>query len=73
VFPAYVTTTVNIGRAMIQVAATQHHKQFLFSTDINHPALDSERSNRPRHHQHACERGSVCPWNPTNHRTPHTV
>jgi hypothetical protein len=34
--PRYVTTTVNIGRAMIQVAAIGYSKPILFSTDINH-------------------------------------
>ena len=33
--PRYVTTTVNIGRAMIQVAASGYSKQILSSTDIN--------------------------------------
>jgi hypothetical protein len=34
-FPRYVTTTVNIGRAMIHVAETGASKQILSSTDIN--------------------------------------
>ena len=34
-FPRYVTTTVNIGRAMIHVAATGGSKQILSSVDIN--------------------------------------
>ena len=34
-FPRYVTTTVNIGRAMIHVAATGSSKQILASGDIN--------------------------------------
>src|SRR5258707_96606 len=34
-FPRYVTTTVNIGRAMIHVAATGSSKQNLSSADIN--------------------------------------
>src|SRR5216684_6578250 len=34
-FPRYVTTTVNIGRAMIHVAATGSLKQILSSADIN--------------------------------------
>jgi uncharacterized protein YbjT (DUF2867 family) len=34
-FPRYVTTTVNIGRAMIAVAATGYPRQILFSPDIN--------------------------------------
>jgi hypothetical protein len=34
-FPKYVTTTVNIGRAMIHVAATGCSKQILSSADIN--------------------------------------
>ena len=33
--PRYVTTTVNIGRAMIHVAATGSSKQILSSADIN--------------------------------------
>ena len=33
--PGYVTTTVNIGRAMIYVAATGCSKQILSSADIN--------------------------------------
>jgi hypothetical protein len=34
-FPKYVTTTVSIGRAMIDVAATGCAKQILTSADIN--------------------------------------
>jgi uncharacterized protein YbjT (DUF2867 family) len=34
-FPKYVTTTLNIGRAMIHVAATGSSKQILSSADIN--------------------------------------
>jgi hypothetical protein len=34
-FPGYVTTTVNIGRAMIHVAAMGCSKQILFSGGIN--------------------------------------
>ena len=34
-FPRYVTTTVNIGRAMIEVAATGYSKQIVSSPDIN--------------------------------------
>ena len=33
--PQYVTTAVNIGRAMIQVAARGYSRQILFSADIN--------------------------------------
>lgn len=33
--PRYMTTTVNIGRAMIQVAATGSSKRILFTADIN--------------------------------------
>ena len=33
--PRHVTTTVNIGRAMIQVAAAGYSKQVLYSPDIN--------------------------------------
>ena len=36
--PRYVTTTVNIGRAMIHVAAEGYSKNILYSTDINHLA-----------------------------------
>jgi hypothetical protein len=36
--PRYVTTTVNIGRAMIQVAAGEYSRQILSSADINHLA-----------------------------------
>jgi uncharacterized protein YbjT (DUF2867 family) len=36
--PRYVTTTENIGRAMIHVAASGYTKQILFSTDINQVA-----------------------------------
>jgi uncharacterized protein YbjT (DUF2867 family) len=35
VFPRYVTTTVNMGRAMIEVAAVGSTKQILRSADIN--------------------------------------
>jgi hypothetical protein len=34
-FPRYVTTTDNIGRAMIHVAETGASKQILSSADIN--------------------------------------
>jgi hypothetical protein len=34
-FPRYVTTTTNIGRAMIQVAAAGSPKRILSSADIN--------------------------------------
>jgi uncharacterized protein YbjT (DUF2867 family) len=34
-FPKYVTTTVNIGRAMIRVAVAGSSKQILLSADIN--------------------------------------
>ncbi|HEX3704191.1 MAG TPA: NAD-dependent epimerase/dehydratase family protein [Vicinamibacterales bacterium] len=34
-FPGFVTTTINIGRAMIHVAATGSSKQILSATDIN--------------------------------------
>jgi len=33
--PRYVTTTVNIGRAMIQVAARGYPREILSSADIN--------------------------------------
>ena len=35
ILPRYVTTTVNIGRAMIEVASTGYPTQILFSPDIN--------------------------------------
>ena len=35
VLPRYVTTTVNIGRAMIEVASTGYPTQILYSPDIN--------------------------------------
>jgi hypothetical protein len=38
VAPSYVTTTVSIGRAMIEVAANGYPKQVLATTDINHLA-----------------------------------
>src|SRR5258708_22292110 len=59
-FPRYVTTTVNIGRAMIHVAATGSSKQILSAADINqlprcHPRgsardrrSDGTSSARPR-------------------------
>lgn len=37
-FPRYVTTTVNMGRAMIQVAAVGSTKRILTSAEINHLA-----------------------------------
>src|SRR5438093_327340 len=40
--PRYVTTTVNIGRAMIQVAATGYSRQILFSADINQLSAAAE-------------------------------
>jgi len=39
-FPRYVTTTVNIGRAMIEVAASGYSRQVLFSPDINRLAVE---------------------------------
>jgi hypothetical protein len=36
--PRYVTTTVNVGRAMIRVAASGYSKQILRSDDINRVA-----------------------------------
>ncbi|RPI53968.1 MAG: hypothetical protein EHM55_12225 [Acidobacteria bacterium] len=33
--PRYFTTSVNLCRGMIEVAATAYSKQILFSTDIN--------------------------------------
>ena len=39
-FPRYVTTTVNIGRAMIEVAASGYSRQVLFSPDINRLAAE---------------------------------
>ncbi len=41
VLPQYVTTTVNIGRAMIEVAERGYSKQILFSPDINRLASRS--------------------------------
>jgi uncharacterized protein YbjT (DUF2867 family) len=40
--PRYVTTTVNIGRAMIQVAARGYSRQILFSADINQLSAAAE-------------------------------
>src|SRR2546426_819817 len=40
--PRYVTTTVNIGRAMIQVAARGYPRQILSSADINQLAATAE-------------------------------
>jgi len=40
--PRYVTTTVNIGRAMIEVAARGYSRQILFAADINHLAAAAE-------------------------------
>ena len=40
--PRHVTTTVNIGRAMIQVAARGYFRQILFSPDINQLAAAAE-------------------------------
>ena len=40
--PRYVTTTVNIGRAMIQVGAGGYSKQILHSADINQLAASAE-------------------------------
>jgi uncharacterized protein YbjT (DUF2867 family) len=39
-FPRHVTTTVNVGRAMIHVAASGYSKHILLTDDINHlPAI----------------------------------
>ena len=38
-FPKYVTTTENIGRAMIQAAAVGYPKRILETDDINRLAL----------------------------------
>jgi uncharacterized protein YbjT (DUF2867 family) len=38
--PRYVTTTANIGRAMIQVAASGYPRPILFSADINRLAAE---------------------------------
>lgn len=43
--PRYVTTTANIGRAMIQLATVGYSKRILYSPDINRLALD--RAVRP--------------------------
>jgi len=40
--PRYVTTTANIGRAMIQVAAIGYSKRILFSADINQLSATAE-------------------------------
>jgi len=37
-FPRHVTTTVNVGRAMIHVAASGYSKHILLTDDINHLA-----------------------------------
>jgi uncharacterized protein YbjT (DUF2867 family) len=42
VLPRYVTTTVNIGRAMIEVASSGHPTQILYSPDINRLAAARE-------------------------------
>jgi uncharacterized protein YbjT (DUF2867 family) len=39
--PRYVTTTVNVGRALIQVAASGYSKQVLHSDDINRLANEA--------------------------------
>jgi hypothetical protein len=44
-FPRYVTTTVNIGRAMIEAAAAGCSKQILSSADINE--LSARYASRP--------------------------
>jgi hypothetical protein len=44
--PQYVTTTANMGRAMIQVAAAGYSKQILFSPDINRLSAEAERTAR---------------------------
>ncbi len=40
--PRYVTTTANIGRAMIQLAASGYSKRILSTDDINHLSAASE-------------------------------
>jgi hypothetical protein len=40
--PGYVTTTANIGRAMIHVAAAGWSQSVLFSSDINRLAAERE-------------------------------
>jgi hypothetical protein len=42
--PRYVTTTANIGRAMIQVAVAGYPRQILFSPDINQLAAAINRT-----------------------------
>jgi nucleoside-diphosphate-sugar epimerase len=42
--PRYVTTTANIGRAMIEVAAGGYPRPILFSADINRLAAAAERA-----------------------------
>jgi uncharacterized protein YbjT (DUF2867 family) len=44
--PRYVTTTANMGRAMIQMAAAGYSKQILFSPDINRLSAEAERTAR---------------------------
>lgn len=41
--PRYTTTTVNLGRAFIQVAAQGYHRSILYSRDINALAADASR------------------------------
>jgi uncharacterized protein YbjT (DUF2867 family) len=45
-FPRYVTTTENIGRAMIQVAAMGYSKPILLSPDINRLSGTSRQSSQ---------------------------
>jgi hypothetical protein len=45
VIPSYVTTTVDLGRAMIQVAAIGYPKSILLSSDISH--LSASAPSRP--------------------------
>jgi len=45
--PRYVTTTVNVGRAMIQVAANGYSKQILATNDINLVAATYNASREP--------------------------
>jgi uncharacterized protein YbjT (DUF2867 family) len=43
--PRYVTTTVNVGRAMIQVAASGYAKHILLSDDINQLSAAAESAH----------------------------
>ncbi|MGH7498217.1 MAG: hypothetical protein ACREL3_05130 [Gemmatimonadales bacterium] len=40
-FPGYVTTTANVGRALIQLAAQGYPQRIIYRADINRLALES--------------------------------